>query len=95
MNDSMELPEKEREELIREENRRLRRLRLETDLLVAVLYQDPRLDLSKARDLVRGFRSKVVRAFPGKDATFDLVLLPRFDRVLKERWGKGFDSDIH
>ena len=80
---------------IEEENLRLRWLRVQSDLLKAVLYQDRRLTLEKARRLVYGFRARVLEAFPDGAETFDLVLLPRFERVLRERWGEGLDRHVH
>ena len=82
-------------EEIEEENRRIRWLRIQTDFLKAVLYQDRRLTLDGARKLVYDFRSRVLETFPGRDDTFDLVLLPRFERIIRERWGKGLDPRVH
>ncbi len=80
---------------IEEENRRLRWLRIQSDFLKAVLYQDRRLTLKSARKLVYDFRQRVLEAFPGRAETFDLVLLPRFERILRERWGEGLDPHVH
>lgn len=85
----------ERKRLLEEEDRKLRRLRIETDFLLAVIYQDGQLDVHSARRLIEGFRQRVLTDFPGKDFTFDLILLPRFDRALRERWGEGFDRLVH
>ena len=78
-----------------EENKKIRWLRLLVDSTVARLYQDETLVLHSARELVWQIRHRVLEVFPGKETTFDLVLLPRFDRVLKERWGEGVDSVIN
>ncbi len=78
-------------EAVEQENRNLRWLRFQTDLLRAVLYQDHALSLEDARRLVQEFRRRVLQVFPGQDHTFDLILLPRFDRILRERWGQGVD----
>lgn len=72
-------------ELAREQ-RQLRWLRVQTDLLRAVLWQDARLDVPGARELVFAFRGAVSERFPGKEEVFDLVLLPRFERIIRERW---------
>lgn len=82
-------------EALREENRRVAWLRWKGDLLRAVLYQDSSLDLSAARQLVSVFREEVAERFPGKEGTFDLILWPRFDRILRERWGEGLHSQLH
>lgn len=73
---------------LHEEDRRLRWLRLQTDLLKAVLYQDRNLGPEEARGLVNDFRGRVLERFPGKEGTFELLLRPRFDRIIRERWGE-------
>ena len=78
-----------------EEARRVRRLRIMVDLVVGVLHQDRRLTLPEARDLVRSTERAILRLFPGKQFTYDLVLRSRFDRILRERWGKGLDEVVH
>ncbi len=78
-----------------EENRKLLWLRVQSDLLRAVLYQDRALVLSDARRLVYDFRRRVLEVFPGEERTFDLLLLPRFERVIRERWGENLDARIH
>ena len=78
---------------IKEEEGRIRWLRLQVDLTRAILYQDPELDLDSARTMVLELRKKVLKQFPGKDDTFDLILLPRFDRILRERWSEGLVDD--
>ena len=77
------------------ENEKIKWLRWIVDLNIARLYQERILDLDAGRSLVRAVRKQVLDVFPDKSSTFDLVLLPRFNRVLFERWGKGFDEDIH
>lgn len=88
-------PASQREELILEERRRLRRLRILVDLTSSVLYQDAELTLEEARLMVKNTERAVLKMFPGKKQTFELLLLPRFDRILRERWGAGVDSSIH
>lgn len=74
---------------LEEENRRMRWLRVQVDVTRAILYQDPKLDLETARQIVLQLRSRVLGQFPGKEETFDLILLPRFERILRERWRGG------
>ncbi len=84
-----------REELIQEEKRKTRRLRVLVDLTTSVLYQDSSLSLEEARQMVRGTEKAILELFPDKQQTFDIVLLPRFERILRERWGVGMDSTVH
>jgi hypothetical protein len=76
------------------EGRKLAWLRFWIDLHIAQLYQDPSLDILSGRKIVRQVRNEVVKVFPDKAETFDLILLPRFNRVLIERWGEGIDKSI-
>jgi hypothetical protein len=85
----------EKEALIAEENQRIRRFRVLVDLTRSVIYQDRSLTHSDARRMVIDLRRVASNLFPGKEGTFDLVLWPRFDRVLRERFGEGLDSSVH
>jgi len=85
----------EKEALIAEENQRIRRFRVLVDLTRSVIYQDTSLTHSDARRMVIDLRRVASNLFPGKEGTFDLVLWPRFDRVLRERFGEGLDSSVH
>ena len=78
---------------IEEEERKIQWLRVQVDVTRAILYQDPELDLETAREMVKELRTRVLKRFPGKEDTFDLVLLPRFDRILRERWGGGLVNE--
>ena len=85
----------EKESLIQEENKRIRRLSFLVDLTIGVLYQDTSLTLVEGRRMVQNTEKAILRMFPDKQLTFDIVLLPRFERVLRERWGQGMDYTVH
>ena len=53
------------------------------DFTAAVLMQG-RLPRAEAERLVAGLREQALALFPGKDSTFDLILAPRFARLLDE-----------
>ena len=78
---------------IAEERRRVRRLRAVVDLVVAVLQQDS-LTGRQAEEIVAHARRQVLDLFPGKEETFDLILAPRFARVLRERYGTDRPRDV-
>ncbi len=78
-----------REHLIQEEKEKIRRLRCLVDLTTSVLYQDYSLTLEEARQVVENTEKIILKMFPDKQQTFDIVLLPRFERILRERWGQG------
>ena len=77
----------DREHLIQEEKKKIHRLRVLVDLTTSVLYQDIALTREEAQQLVRGAEEAILKMFPDKQQTFDLVLRPRFERILRERWG--------
>lgn len=76
----------ERAALIAHEDLLIRQLRFLVDLTFATLAQDDSLTLDEAWDHVRALKGAAIAMFPGKDTTFDLVYLPRFSRLLKERF---------
>jgi hypothetical protein len=71
------------QDAISEENRRIRLLRITSDLTVQVLMSG-RLSASEAASLIDGLKSFALNLFPGKDHTFDLIHMPRFRRALRE-----------
>ena len=73
-------------EEIHEENRRIRRLRMLTDITISLILQG-NLTCEQASDLVAGVRATALKLFPGKENVFDLVLAPRFRRVMCEKYG--------
>ena len=76
--------EREKEE-IEEETRRLRTLRLLVDFALAYLAQT-NLPLEEAQAVVEGVKRQALRLFPEKEETFDLIYLPRFRRLLREKY---------
>lgn len=81
-------------EALREENRRLRRLRIVVDLTLARLYQDPDMSLLEALQLTERCRDAALAMFPGKEATFDLIYRPRFERILYARWPHDMPDEL-
>ena len=75
-------PDKEEME---EENRRIRSLRLLVDFSLAYLAQT-NLPLEEAQAVVEGVKKQALRLFPDKEETFDLIYLPRFRRLLREKY---------
>lgn len=75
-----------KEEFPREEDERLRRLRLLVDVTAQVLSEDEKLTFCEALRLVEAARTASLRLFPDKNDTFDLVIRPRLDRIVLERF---------
>ena len=72
-----------RREAIAEEKRRLRILRTVVDLTCSVLAQQ-RMGRAEAEALVAAARARVLELFPDKEATYELILAPRFARLVDE-----------
>ncbi len=72
---------------IADENKLIRRLRFLVDLTFATIAQDNDLNLDQAWEHVLALKGAAVAMFPGKEDTFDLLYLPRFSRLLAERFG--------
>ena len=68
-----------------EEEKRIRVFRLLTDITLRSIYLDP-MRLNEARDMVQKLRQKADVFFPGKAHVFDLVVKPRLERVISERF---------
>lgn len=72
------------------ENRRIRALRIMTDLTLQRLCVE-RMTGVEAREAVNELREAAANLFPGKEHVFDLVIAPRLDRVIAERFGSSFE----
>jgi hypothetical protein len=71
------------EEALADEARRADVLRRTVDVACALLRQ-ARLPRAEAEEVVAFTRTRVLELFPGKEEVFDLVLAPRFARILDE-----------
>ena len=71
---------------LHEEERRLRRLRLLVDVTAQVLAEDESLTFCEALRLIEAARTASTRLFPDKEPTFDLVIRPRLERIVHERF---------
>lgn len=77
-----------------EENERLRRLRFLVDLTVARLYQDSSLTMLDGLEHIERCRDAALEMFPDKESVFELVLRPRFERILRRRWPHEMPSEL-
>ncbi len=81
---------------VREENRKLRYLRFLVDFSILSIQLDD-LGLEEAQEMVENVKRAACSLFPGKEATFELIYRPRFNRVIQERFGfagSGADEPI-
>ena len=72
---------------IAHENKMIRRLRFLVELTFATIAQDNDMTLEQGWEHVLALKGAAVAMFPGKEETFDLIYLPRFSRLLAERFG--------
>jgi hypothetical protein len=72
---------------IEHEDKMIRRLRFLVELTFATIAQDNALTLDQAWEHVIALKGAAVAMFPGKEETFDLIYMPRFSRLLAERFG--------
>jgi hypothetical protein len=81
---------------VKEENRRVRIFRFLTDLTIQRLYQES-MTQQEAWGAVDQLRAAAERFFPGKRDVFDLVIFPRLERVIAERFllKFPFSAEIH
>lgn len=82
------------DEAVKEENRRLRRLRLLVDLTLSRLYQDPDLSFLEALEIIERCRDTALALFPGKEVAFELIYRPRFERVVMARWPHALPTEV-
>ena len=76
---------------VREENRKLRYLRFLVDFSILSIQQD-NLMLEEAQGIVENVKRAACSLFPGKEETFELIYRPRFNRVIRERFGFSEES---
>jgi hypothetical protein len=70
-------------EAVADERRRADVLRRTVDVACALLRQS-RLTRAEGESVVAFTRGRVLELFPGKEDVFELVLAPRFARILDE-----------
>lgn len=77
--------EETRQREIQLEEQLIKKLRFLVDFTAAVLRQS-NITLEDSQRLIRATRERVLEIFPDKGETFDLIYLPRFRRILEERF---------
>jgi hypothetical protein len=73
----------ERARALADEALRVRQLRTIVDLTTSLLVQQP-MERDEAERLVAAARRRVLELFPDKEDTYELILAPRFARLLAE-----------
>ena len=67
------------------EDEKVRKLRTAVDLARSLLIQSD-ITYEEALRLVEAVKSFTLNLFPDKEATFELIYRPRFDRIIKEKY---------
>ena len=75
------------EKEIKEENRKIRYLRLLVDLSLVSIQQGD-LSLEQTLRVVEDVKQASCNLFPGKEETFELIYRPRFQRAIQKRFGR-------
>lgn len=78
---------------ISEEEKKIRMMRIVVDLNLQVIATDPKISLEEALAQVDAVKNFVLSLFPEKEATFELILRPRFMRVIKERYFQNQEKE--
>ncbi|NOY64899.1 MAG: hypothetical protein GXO97_05840 [Nitrospirae bacterium] len=73
------------EKLIKEENKKMKRLKFIVDLTEAILMQSP-LSIEEALQLMDNTKKAVLNLFPDKEDVYELIYTPRFKRIIAERF---------
>jgi len=72
-------------EEIEDENRRIRRLQIMMNMVMAVISQEE-MTLEEASEMVANAKRAALAMFPGKELAYDLIYKPRLQRLLRERF---------
>ncbi|UCE79623.1 MAG: hypothetical protein JSV13_03030 [Nitrospiraceae bacterium] len=73
------------DELLREEERKMRRLRIIIDCTQSVLMQSD-LGLQESISITEHAKKAALALFPDKESVFNLIYVPRFRRIIEERY---------
>lgn len=71
---------------IEDEDKKIRMMRIVVDLNLQAIATDPRITLEEALNQVEEVKKFVLSLFPEKESVFELVLRPRFNRIINERF---------
>ncbi len=75
----------ERNEAVRQENRKMRFLRFLVDFSVRSIQEED-LSFEEALKVVEDVKRTACRLFPGKEEVFELVYRPRFNRIIRNKY---------
>lgn len=73
------------QEEIEDENRRIRRLQIMMNMVMAVIAQED-MSLEEASEMVANAKRAALAMFPDKELAYDLIYKPRLQRLMRERF---------
>ena len=73
-------------EELAEETRKIRRLQMVVNMVTQVIAQDPTLGVEEASEMVADTRRVALAMFPDKELAFNLIIWPRLQRLMRERY---------
>ncbi|MDA2920567.1 hypothetical protein MYX76_13920 [Desulfobacterota bacterium AH_259_B03_O07] len=73
-------------EEIKEENKKIRRLRFMVNLNLSLIYQSNMTREAALEHFIK-VKKYALRLFPGKEQAFELIYAPRFKRLIIEKYG--------
>jgi hypothetical protein len=71
---------------LKEEDRKIRRLRIVVNMVMQVIAQDHTLTVEQASEMVADTRRVALALFPDKELAFNLIYWPRLQRLMRERY---------
>jgi hypothetical protein len=78
--------QKQTNEELAEEGRKIRRLQMMISMVMSVIAQDPDLTVEQASEMVANAKRAALAMFPDKEFTYDLIYKPRLQRLMNERY---------
>lgn len=73
-------------EQIKEENKKIRMLKLMVDLTISIIYQG-NITREEATEHFVKVKSFALKLFPSKEEEFQIIYAPKFKRVMNEVYG--------
>jgi hypothetical protein len=73
------------QEEIEDENKRIRRLQIMMNMVMAVISQEE-MTLEEASEMVANAKRAALAMFPDKELAYDLIYKPRLQRLIRERF---------
>jgi len=75
----------ERKKLLKEEEKKMTRLRYLVDFAEALLMKS-NMSLPESLDVIENTKEAALDLFPNKESVYDLIYTPRFRRIIYERF---------